>query len=471
MQTRDNTSKELKTDTQKYTYSGYTFSVPTIGQKGISLIPKSYPITQCTYHSKILEDLHTVWDISKFQVARVPLEVGELVDRHAFQCPTIRILDMPIKLAGSNDYKIPNEVTPFINTIQMIVDHEHSILSEQQLLSYHAYLTIDQSEVKVGTMQRKPGAHVDGFQGARISPKTLINHSYVVSNGTPTVFYPHSFNFSHLNEGIHDCFLEMDAQAKEDKAMLSKPYFIYLMDAYTVHRAEIATKNCFRTFLRISYDVKEFDRLGNTINPLLSYSWNMVPREVQSTLVRYQSLNDYENKIIGSSNFKELYAYMDKLKKSNLECYYNFSYIALQSENIKVIQLILKNLSETDKPTIQELRLMFIAAKQKNLDLSRLALATLAAHLRQGKDCIKNNLFLDFVLEMITQSPRILSKKLLNELVKGQEQTAQGKDILKLIEKFHDSKNKNISHFSFWNTASETEEKLVKASSQLRSKL
>ncbi|OGT36071.1 MAG: hypothetical protein A3F11_05515 [Gammaproteobacteria bacterium RIFCSPHIGHO2_12_FULL_37_14] len=471
MQNRDNILEELKTDSQKYIYSGYTFSVPTIGKKGSSLTPKPYRITKCTYHSRILEDLHSVWDINKFKVARAPLEVGELVDRRAFQCLTIRVLDMPIKLAGSNDYKIPDEIHPFIDTIQMIVNHEHSILSEQQLLSYHAYLTIDQSEVKAGTMQRKPGAHVDGFQGARIFPKTLINHSYVVSNGTPTIFYPHSFDFSYLNEGIHDYFLEMDTQAKDSKAIRTKPYSIYLMDAYTVHRADLATENCFRTFLRVSYDVKVFDRLGNTINPLLSYSWNMVPREVQSTLVRYQSLNDYEKELIGSSKFKNLCRHMDKLKNSNLERYYNFSYMGLQSKKINVIKLILKKLSETDKPNIQELRLMFIAATQKKLDISQLGIVTLIAHLRRGKNCIKSNLLLDFILEMVTQKSCLLSKKLLIELIKGQEQTTQGKDIMKFIEKFRESKNQAVNSSCFWHTANKMHEKPIRCSLQLRAKL
>ncbi len=53
----------------------------------------------------------------------------------------------------------------------------------------HAYITIDQGLIEPGSTQRKGGAHVDGFQGARINPKNEINYSYIVSNLTPTACY------------------------------------------------------------------------------------------------------------------------------------------------------------------------------------------------------------------------------------------------------------------------------------------
>lgn len=452
MQARDKSSEESKNDAQKYTYSGYTFAVPTVSKTGISLTPKPYSLTKCTYNSKIFEDLHSVWDLNKFRVARTPVEIGKIPEPHTFHNPTIRILDMPIKLAGSNEYKIPDEITPFRSTIQKIIDHEHAILSEEQLLSYHAYLTIDQSYVQAGAMQRKPGAHVDGFQGARICPKTIINHSYVVSNVTPTVFYPQAFNFSHLDERFHDFFVEMDAQAHEEKSIQTNPYTIYLMDAYTVHRASIATESGFRTFLRVSYDVKEFDRLGNTINPLLPYNWEMAPREVQSTLVTHAFLTDHEINLLNSSNILFIGSHLNELKKSNLAHYYNFSYRGIQSKNIDVVKLVLNNLSTTEQPKIQELRLMFVAATLHSA-VSAIGKIALINHLKLAKDHIKSNLLLDFVLEMITQKPYFLPTKLLAELVKGQEHTSQGKDIIKLMKKFPDSSDHTRYSCSFWEAA------------------
>lgn len=468
MQNREKSHQdESKGSSQKYTYSGYSFTVPSMGKSGVSLTPKPYSITSYNYNSKIIDDLHSIWDLNKFKNPRMPLEVGRIADERPFHTPIARILDMPIKLAGSNEYKIPEDVIPFLTTIQMIVDHEHSILSERQLLSYYAYLTIDQSYVQAGTMQRKPGAHVDGFQGARISPKTIINHSYVVSNGTPTVFFPQSFNFSKLNERMHDFFLEMDNQADEDKAVPSKPFTVYLMDAYTVHRASLATQDCFRTFLRLSYDVKEFDRLGNTINPLFSYKWDMVPREVQSTLVRHQSLDDFELKLLNNFQSEILSQYLEKLKKSNLEHYYNFIYAGMNSKDINIVRLFLKNISPSEKPRIQELRLLFIVATQKDLEVAQLGKAVFIAHLKLAKQHIKSNLFLDFLLEVITQKPYLLSKRFLHDLVNGQENTPQGKDILKALH------NVSNNAFYFWDCSLKSNNIFQKQPlpGQLRSKL
>ena len=100
------------------------------------------------------------------------------------------------------------------------------------------------------------------------------------------------FYFDHLDEGVHDHFLEMDRQKVDRSKILTDNYHIYLINAYTVHEATAARQTGFRTFLRISFDVKEFDRLGNTINPLFDYKRDMTPREVQSGLIRYSPLSE-----------------------------------------------------------------------------------------------------------------------------------------------------------------------------------
>ncbi len=431
---------------KEHTYAGYSFSVPTLGSAGIALTPAPYTVTQLHFQSQIIADLHSVWDIRQFRHARHPIKVGETPDQHVFNRPVIRILDMPIKLAGSNDYRLPRELIPFLRTIQMIIDHEHSVLTGDQLLAYNAYLTIDQSDVKAGVIQRKPGAHVDGFQGARIYPKTIINHSYIVSNGAPTIFYPQPFDCSHVDERVHDCFLEMDAQSDESRAMQVEPNTVYLMDAYTVHRAAIATHHFFRTFLRISYDVKPFDRLGNAINPLFSYAWEMVPREAQSTLIQYKALENNEKELIIAADIEAIEYYLTELKKLDSVHYYNFCYIGLLSENIDVVKLILKNLLMDENPAIQLLRLLFVAATQKNTQAAHFGKLALIDYFPRVKQHSKRNVFLDFVLEIITQKPLLLSREIARTLIDGDEHTPQGREILKLI------KFRPVNSSGFWKT-------------------
>jgi hypothetical protein len=58
-------------------------------------------------------------------------------------------------------------------------------------------------------------------------------------------------------------------------------YELVLMDCYCVHRGVEAKQRLFRTWVRLSFEVRIFDRLGNAHNPLFSYDWAMVPRDIE----------------------------------------------------------------------------------------------------------------------------------------------------------------------------------------------
>jgi hypothetical protein len=77
---------------------------------------------------------------------------------------------------------------------------------------------------------------VDGFQGTRVTPKVTIDHSYVVSNVLPTVFYLQQFNLNKLNPASDNYFLELDKQAQSSSEWRPKAFEIVLFDAYTVDR-------------------------------------------------------------------------------------------------------------------------------------------------------------------------------------------------------------------------------------------
>lgn len=234
----------------------------------------------------ILKDVHTVWDLSKFQTVRQPIVIGNM---NRFEMDLIQeyecFLDMPIKMAGSNEYRIPGEIYHIDFFVKRVAEYEHLI--NKNVEDYYCYLTLDVGRLKVGETQRRGGCHVDGFQGARIQPKNFINRSYTTSNILPTVFYPHPFETWHLDEEVDNFFLDFDRQAKEDLAWRPRHGEIVLMDAYCVHRADVTPAmlhDRLRVFIRMSYDVRIFDRLGNTHNPMFDYNWEMVPRDVQSTL-------------------------------------------------------------------------------------------------------------------------------------------------------------------------------------------
>lgn len=92
-------------------------------------------------------------------------------------------LDMPIRLAGQEQYGIPRQWSSLIPVIQKVIDIEHS--NNPFWKSYNTYLTVQYNEdMKAGIQQRNPGAHTDGLQSVRHGQAVLPARNYVsVTNG------------------------------------------------------------------------------------------------------------------------------------------------------------------------------------------------------------------------------------------------------------------------------------------------
>lgn len=187
-----------------------------------------------------------------------------------------RCLDLPLRLAGTEDYHLPREweaLAPLLGEL-IAVEHEHN----PSWRDYFTYLTVDYSTVTAGYQQRHGGLHVDGFQGARISEKTKVTRNYVATSNGGTVFYPQRFVCADPEK--FNVFLGFELQA--DTSLVAEENTVYFMDAYTVHESGFAARDGVRLFLRLTYDLKKFDRRGNSHNSALSYSWEMVERSVAS---------------------------------------------------------------------------------------------------------------------------------------------------------------------------------------------
>ena len=260
------------------------FETPSLSGKGFAIVPEEMIIFIASIRqSLIVQNSNQVWNLQNFNSVRKPIVIGSFFQKKKLP----RISDLPIKIYNS-EYLLPEEVEPIRNLIQNVVNFEHEI--NPAIDSYCCYLTIDQGWVEPGETQRRGGCHVDGFQGARINPKQMINRSYVWSDCLPTVFYPHPFKTDHLDECVHNFFLDFDRQADESQAWRPDQNEVVLSDAYTVHRCDVAKERTFRTFVRVSFDTRQFDRLGNTHNPLFNYNWKMVARDVQKTLKVYDAI-------------------------------------------------------------------------------------------------------------------------------------------------------------------------------------
>ncbi|MBY0358560.1 MAG: hypothetical protein K2W82_11210 [Candidatus Obscuribacterales bacterium] len=246
----------------------------------------------------IIENLNAVWDLQNFKIPRFPVSLGVLPsEMHSClskPCGMPRTLDLPIKFPGSN-VRVPHAFGPCLPLLKRIFDYEATV-NRKCYDEYYCYLTVDAGHVKGGSLQREAPCHVDGFQGARWNPKVRCNHTYTVSNVFPTAYYVQPFDFDQLDERKHNFFWEMNRQVAVTNSAYARypaPYELTLMDCFSVHRGTEATYDAFRTFVRVSFEVRIFDRLGNAHNPLFAYDWTMVPRDIEElNLVAFDESSD-----------------------------------------------------------------------------------------------------------------------------------------------------------------------------------
>ena len=281
-------------------YRGKHFTLPQHSKEGVEIIAdasKNAAPIPSPQESAIIADLNTIWDLKKFLTPRMPVSLGLLSaqERELFSRPgAARTLDMPIKFPGSN-FRVPKSLEQFLPVIERVA-HFEKAANPDCFDEYYCYLTVDQGWVKPDTLQREAPCHVDGFQGARWSPKVRLNHTYVVGDSIPTTYYPQAFDFSQLDEAKHNFFWEMNrqvAQTKSAHAWRPQDNEISLIDGYTVHRGTEAETETFRTWIRLSFEVRKFDRLGNAHNPMFSYAWDMVPRDIEGLgLVAFDETSD-----------------------------------------------------------------------------------------------------------------------------------------------------------------------------------
>ena len=272
--------------TETLTYRGKHYTVPILSEEGIRIEPDGDALFfEPLDPSPILDCLNSTWDLAHFAVPRRPVRLGHLStrDRAAFSRPGLpRTLDLPIKFPGS-DARLPLDFLQLRPVVQRVLDIEHR-LNPTCYDEYYCYLTVDQGLVRPGALQREAPCHVDGFQGARWQPKVRVNHTYTITDCLPTVYYAQPFDFSRLDEAKHNFFWEMNRQVAATNsahAVRTEPFELTLMDGYTVHRGDVAEVETYRTWVRLSFEVRIFDRLGNAHNPLFRYAWPMVPRDIE----------------------------------------------------------------------------------------------------------------------------------------------------------------------------------------------
>lgn len=217
------------------------------------------------------EDIKNVWNPERFGVIRSRVSVGNLENIEDFNNYFRSVLDMPIKLPYS-EIRLPNDLerSSIFEMIEKCVEFEKSI--NDTFDAYYMYLTVHHCKVEKGSSQRRLGAHIDGMQGDKYKEKLPVCHSYLVSNIIPTCFFNHEFP-TNLCENSLNWFHEFNKVKDYTKSSLSSPYEINLMTAYNVHESTVTEEEGIRTFVRLEFSLKEFNRIGNTINDKFNLDW------------------------------------------------------------------------------------------------------------------------------------------------------------------------------------------------------
>lgn len=206
-------------------------------------------------------------------------------------------LDMPIRLKNSKTYSIPEDWKQYNPIFQQLIDMEaaHNPNWEE----YYTYLTVHYTpNLAPGEQQRHAGCHTDGFQGIREPIRTKTSRSYVAVTNGGTRYFPQTF-VANLDAGKFNIFQGFDLQVQKNeqnqpKYEIADENTFYYFNAYTVHESGEAVRNDARLFIRLTWEMKLFDRAGNTKNNMLNYNWPPVTYDVRQNL-QTPTLKDIEN--------------------------------------------------------------------------------------------------------------------------------------------------------------------------------
>ena len=250
-------------------------AVAVLGEHGAADLPfDAGPLPELPDDSPILRAVHTPFNLEGFAVARTPLAVGNVAIGDLPNA--ITVADMVVKWPGLG-YRLPAELTAVGGWLARCAAVEKRINPHAD--DYFAYLTLQHAPVRKDEIKRGEGAHSDSVQGPRVQPKQPIEHGYTSASCDPTRFFTHAFDLSGLDADRDWLNPAFEHQADPSRAVQLTPNQIALFDAYTIHEAVPATAAAMRTFVRLIFSVRRFDRLGNTVNALFDYGdWQFQPR-------------------------------------------------------------------------------------------------------------------------------------------------------------------------------------------------
>lgn len=215
--------------------------------------------------SPVYSDMMKPFDLHKFTVPRLPINMGPLAIEKVRACPNV--LRVPIKWGGSTEVRVPRELLPLEEELMRLLQYDYFVTGPRWR-KFFCHLTVHNEWVDPGKTQRFPGFHGDGLQGGKFKRKLVCEHSYVATDPQPTIVAMQPFFVSHLNEDRDNVFLAFDQQVRRDSLYRLLGGHLYLIDPYVVHESPIISQRVFRTFFRLTTTPTELLMPKNTVNPM-----------------------------------------------------------------------------------------------------------------------------------------------------------------------------------------------------------
>lgn len=185
------------------------------------------------------------------------------------------LLDLWIKKENCDTIIIPKELQPIKKLLQRITEFE--LNSNPDFAKWNMWLLLDIKNVDQGFTQRNAGFHYDGLNiSGKYKNRPLVS-IYIWYNILGTVFYTGTTSLpNNLNVTKYNMSSFAQRQIKhQDNLVIFPNYSIIKTDGASVHSCQVSmNKNINdRIFIRICFTPPGmiFNRLGNTVNPCLSY--------------------------------------------------------------------------------------------------------------------------------------------------------------------------------------------------------
>lgn len=174
---------------------------------------------------------------------------------------------LPVKLIGQTELTVEPRLKIFNKLLGRACCDFIGDFGLDRFVGSYVYLTAKHQVQRKGAGFNRPGWHSDGFLTDDIS--------YIWSNKQPTIFNSSCFKLS--KDDILS-MTEMEEQAKPENDYWFNNNTLLRLDQFSIHKVGPYEEGK-RAFIKICISKDKYNLEGNSINYLLNYEWDFIPRK------------------------------------------------------------------------------------------------------------------------------------------------------------------------------------------------